>query len=273
MDYLEGILLHSWWTDTDYESRKHTGTWLWYSVFSFLVLLVSAFSINYLGRIPVIDKTGTWSFFTIVLFLITPFLCMIYYRVPFFIRIPILAVLGLKYISAFFWAIAALANFFILPEWITFQNVLVWGNETFGNYLEDTTAEMGVTGLFYGGGVIVLIAIVITLIVLALAIIIPIFLLKIFNLLQFYWDKIFIIIFSQLKKLYQHYKSDPSAGKFIEKSKNPQTRSKLSDKISKTKSEGVSSDTMQMRPLRVTKKPVDGNKQSRPQASSGMNHR
>ena len=244
MDYLEGMLLHSWWSDTDYESRKHTGTWLWFSFLSFLFLVGSVFVLNYYGSFDLIENRGLWRGLTIVLFLVTPFLCMIYYRLPFFLKVPILILLALKYMSAFIWAIDYVAQYFVLPEWLTIPAILNWGDETFGRYLENTTAEMGVSGLFYGGAVFVLVGVIIALVVLALAIVVPIFLLKLFNLLQFFWDKLFIWLFYKVQDLYYHYQSDPSEGKFAKKPVNPQTRSILNSNVSKKPSSSpVTRDT------------------------------
>ncbi len=221
MDYLEGMLLHAWWADTDYEDRKHKGTWLWFSVFTFFFLAAIAFMTNYFGGTTITNRMGLWKTLTLILFFVTPLLCMIYYSMPFMLRVPILALLGLKYISAFFWMIAGFTELFILPDWLTFDRILEWGNETFGTYLDHRAAETGVTGLFVGGGIIILIAVGIGLGFLVLAIFTPMFMLKAFNTLQYLWDNAFIWIERKVRDLIKSYKSKPASEKTVKKPPTP----------------------------------------------------
>lgn len=213
MDYLEGSLLHSWWSDTDYESRKHTGTWLWYSFAFFLVLAYAALRLNLKGSSVLLENSPFLHRLWVLLFFITPLLCAVYYKLPLLLRIPVLSLLAVKYLSFFLSCIGRLSLFFVVPEELTMDKIMVWGNKTFGLFLEDTTSRLGVTGLFVGGAILVLIGIGLALIMLALVIFVPILLLKGFNAFQFLWDSLLMYLFRLCKRLYKSYRSDPGSKK------------------------------------------------------------
>lgn len=214
MDYLEGALLHSWWSDTDYESRRHTGTWLWYSLLFSAFLAYSALLLNIRGTMGPADNNSLFFTGTLVLFFVTPLFCLVYYKLPFILRLPILFFLGLKYVFFFLYCIGRLAPFLLVPDYVNVDSVLAWGNETFGMFLEETSAKLGVTGLFVGGGIVVLIGIGLALAVLALVIFVPIILLKAFNAFQFLWDKLVVFLIGKIKSTAEAYKKSQEAGKF-----------------------------------------------------------
>ena len=116
MDYLEGALLHSWWSDTDYESRRHTGTWLWYSLAFFAVLAYAALRLNLKGSMVLSENHEFLRTVWLVLFFVTPFLCMVYYKLPFLLRLPVLFLLSVKYLSYFLYCISRLATDLLVPE-------------------------------------------------------------------------------------------------------------------------------------------------------------
>lgn len=209
MDYLEGALLHSWWSDTDYESRRHTGTWLWFSFAYFLVLAYTALRLNLRGSMSIVDNSSFFFSVSLALFFVTPLICMAYYKLPFLLRVPALCLLGLKYICFLLYTIGRLAVFFVIPDDITLKSILVWGNETFGSFLENTTSRLGVTGLFVGGGILVLIGIGLALLIVALIIFAPILLLKGFNAFQFLWDSLVVYLIKTIRRLLKTYKSNP----------------------------------------------------------------
>lgn len=213
MDYLEGMLLHAWWSDTDYASRKHTGTWLWYSVFSFFALAYAALRLNLDGTLGVIENSGVWLALAVALFILTPLFCLVYYKLPLLLRVPVLLLLGLKYLAFFLLWLVNLASLFIIPETMTLSAIMVWGNDNFGAFLEDTTARMGVTGLFVGGVILVLIGVGIFLAVMALVIFVPILILKAFNAMQLLWDSLVVWLFGIAKRLIKAYRSSPDTGR------------------------------------------------------------
>ncbi len=211
MDYLEGSLLHAWWSDTDYESRKHTGTWLWLSFFSFLAIALAAVKLNLDGTLGLFEEASFWRTIGLVLFFLTPFLCLVYYKLPFILRIPVLALLLLKYVAFFILFVSSIASLLVIPPDFELGTILDWGNSTFGNFLESTSSQLGVTGLFVGGAVLVLIGIAIALVILALIIFVPILLLKALNAFQYLYDTAAIWASRNISKLSKTYKSIPSS--------------------------------------------------------------
>ncbi len=215
MDYLEGTLLHAWWSDTDYESRRHTGTWFWFSLFTFISIAYAALRLNLDGRLWILEQNRLWLMLGISLFLLTPLLCLVYYKVPFLLRVPILALLLLKYAAFFLLMIGQVARLLVIPEDLTIPAILEWGNNTFGDFLEDTSNRMGVTGLFVGGGLLVLIGIGIALAILAVIIFVPILMLKAFNAFQYLYDSLIVWIIRSIRRLirsYRHLPQDANAG-------------------------------------------------------------
>lgn len=100
MDFLEGFLMGPVWSDTEYETRRHTG-FFWFIGWLFLALF--AFSIVYPERLP------TWldmpaflpyvGFF--ILALATPIGCRYYYQLNIAAKLGILALLVVKFSLGF----------------------------------------------------------------------------------------------------------------------------------------------------------------------------
>lgn len=217
MDYLEGMLFHSWWGDTDYASRKHTGTWFFYSIVMSLLLFVATLELNLTLELTLANYSSVFLTSLIVLFILTPLLGKIYYKTSLLIRIPILIALTWKYLSLFALVIINIAERLLIPETMTINSILNWGNESVGDFLTETTALYGVSGLFIGSFMIALIAIVVALIVAAILIFAPMLILYVFNLCQYLWDQFIIFLFEKGRKLYINYNeknakspSDPS---------------------------------------------------------------
>ena len=223
MDYLEGMLLHSWWSDTDYETRKHKGTWVFYSFLMFLALAGTVAQLNLTGTATLTNYNGIMRVFLIVLFLLTPIICKVYFKLPFVGRLVALSALAFKYLSLFIFIISSVANLLILPESVTINSILNWGNTTVGDFLTETTARFQVSGLFIGGFIIGIISLLIGLLILAILVFYPILLLKAFNLCQYMWDMAFLYV---LEKVNDKYIVNSSQDKLLNKKKITQEAKK-----------------------------------------------
>jgi hypothetical protein len=101
MDYLEGFLIGSIWSDTDYRTRRH------YHAHVFLAALMGA-AFTFFLFFP--DKMSKWVVvpqplslvFLIFLILATPIISSIYYRVPFYVRPFLLLLYIMKYVLLFY---------------------------------------------------------------------------------------------------------------------------------------------------------------------------
>lgn len=202
MDYLEGMLLHSWWSDTDYETRNHKGTWLFYSFIMFLALAVNVIQLNLTGAATLFKFTRFMRFMMIVLFLISPIICKIYFKLPFVGRIVALAMLAFKYLSLFIVIINNIAKLLIIPESVSISSILEWGNTTVGDFLTETTARFQVSGLFIGGFMIGIVSLLVGLLILAVLVFYPILLLQAFNLCQYMWDMAFLYLMGRVNDKY-----------------------------------------------------------------------
>lgn len=205
MDYLEGMLLHSWWADTDYSTRKHKGMWFFYSVVMNVLLFVAFIKINMTAGLDILAYQGLFTASLIILFIISPLICGIYYKLPFILRIVDLAILAWKYVSLFALLIMQTAQRLVLPEGFDLNYIIAWGNITIGDFLTETTANSGVSGLFIGAVMIGLIVLVIAIISLLVLIFTPILALYLFNSLQFIWDEFVKMLIAKTRKLYENY--------------------------------------------------------------------
>lgn len=223
MDYLEGMLLHSWWSDTDYETRRHKGTWVFYSFLMFLALTATVAQLNLTGAATLLNFNGFMRAVLIVLFLLTPLICKVYFKLPFVGRVVALALLAFKYLSLFIVTINSVAKLLIIPESVTISSILDWGNTTVGDFLTETTARFQVSGLFIGGFIIGIVSLLIGLLILAILVFYPILLLQAFNLCQYMWDMAFLYI---LGKVNDKYIVNSSQDKLLNKKKITQEAKK-----------------------------------------------
>lgn len=107
MDYLEGFLIGSIWSDTDYRTRRH------YHAHVFLATLMGAAFALFLF-FP--DSMSKWIIvpwplslaLLIFLMLVTPMISSLYYRIPFYIRPFLLLLYVVKYVLLFY----ALVHYF-----------------------------------------------------------------------------------------------------------------------------------------------------------------
>lgn len=101
MDFLEGLLIGPIWSDTEYETRRHTGFywligWLICLLFAYLALFSEVadkwFIMPSIAVILII----------IILFLAAPFINRYYYQLNLALRLPILVVHVAKYAAIFY---------------------------------------------------------------------------------------------------------------------------------------------------------------------------
>ena len=159
MDFLEGFLLGPIWSDTEYETRRHTGFyWLigWLACFLYIWLQLPP------GPLQPWRELARWATVAVFAFLLiaSPFACRYYYRLNFLIK-PI--VLGLQLVKL---AAAFLALFqYVLPLYtiqvdLLPEQLLEYVNQTIAHATE-TFAAMGqavgmMVGIIAGGLQVVL---------------------------------------------------------------------------------------------------------------------
>ena len=159
MDFLEGFLLGPIWSDTEYETRRHTGFyWFigWLACFLYIWLQLKPDTLQ-----PWLDLPR-WAPVAVFVFLLiaSPFACRYYYRLNFLIK-PI--VLGLQLVKL---AAAFLALFqYVLPLYtiqvdLLPEQLLEYVNQTIAHATE-TFAAMGqavgmMVGIIAGGLQVVL---------------------------------------------------------------------------------------------------------------------
>ncbi|MGI6090421.1 MAG: hypothetical protein ACOYEL_03410 [Saccharofermentanales bacterium] len=103
MDYLEGFLIGPVWTDTDYETRRHTAIHIFVSALVGLVYVLMIIFPSYQGILQAIPLPASLIIF-IMLMLVTPIIACFYYRMPLYVRPLVLLLYAFKFLLGF-WAL------------------------------------------------------------------------------------------------------------------------------------------------------------------------
>ena len=188
MDYLEGLFLGPLWSDTDYENRRHTGLFLSYGLF-----VVGAIVYSYLtGGLS--DLLAGHQILKIVLlmllFLASPFMCFRYYRMPIWVKLPVLLAETIKYfLMTVLMTTWVMPYTHVAPETLQ-QNMIGFLNKTLETSTERFAASAGtfstVLGVITGGVYLLFLAFA----VLILAVLIPGTVFLLVRMLQYGYDKL-----------------------------------------------------------------------------------
>jgi len=188
VDYLEGLFLGPLWSDTDYENRRHTGLFLSYGLF-----VVGAIVYSYLtGGLS--DLLAGHQILKIVLlmllFLASPFMCFRYYRMPIWVKLPVLLAETIKYfLMTVLMTTWVMPYTHVAPETLQ-QNMIGFLNKTLETSTERFAASAGtfstVLGVITGGVYLLFLAFA----VLILAVLIPGTVFLLVRMLQYGYDKL-----------------------------------------------------------------------------------
>ena len=149
MDFLEGFLLGPIWSDTEYETRRHTGFyWLigWLSFLGYIWLQFDPPAARPWLALP------RWAPMIAFVFLLlaAPFANRYYYRLNFVIKLPVLALQMFKIAAAFLALYQWVLPFYSLDVDLLPQDLLDYINQTISPSTE-TFANMGqAIGMMFG---------------------------------------------------------------------------------------------------------------------------
>ena len=186
MDYAEGLFLGRYWSDTDFENRRHYELFLLYGVLTFVFLVYF-----YWTGSPLITVGRFGMFSTIMLSILTfcnPVMCFRYYGMPLWGKICVLAA---KFYKAFL--VMSLTVSLIIPRLTVQSNglkdfLIDYLNSTLESYTERFASGGGsfstVMGVLTGGIHVVLVIVL----VLAALIVIPGLFVLIFKVVQYFYD-------------------------------------------------------------------------------------
>ena len=188
MDYLEGLFLGPLWSDTDYENRRHTGLFLLYGLF-----VLGAIVYSYLtGGLS--DLLAGHQILKIILlmllFLASPFMCFRYYRMPIWVKLPVLLAEAIKYfLMTVLMTTWVMPYTHVAPETLQ-ENMIGFLNKTLETSTERFAASAGtfstVLGVITGGVYLLFLAFA----VLILALLIPGTIFLLVRMLQYGYDKL-----------------------------------------------------------------------------------
>ncbi|MCR5049393.1 MAG: hypothetical protein K6A37_10610 [Saccharofermentans sp.] len=186
MDYAEGLFLGRYWSDTDFENRRHVELFLLYGVLTFIFLVMF-----YWTGSPFIGVGSFGMFSIIMLSLLTvgnPVLCFRYYGMPLWGKACILTV---KVYKAYL--VMSLTVSLIIPRLTVQSNglkdfLIDYLNSTLESYTEKFASGGGsfstVMGVLTGGIHVVLVIVL----VIAALILIPGLFVLIFKVVQYFYD-------------------------------------------------------------------------------------
>lgn len=183
MDFLEGFLLGPVWSDTEYETRRHTGFyWLlgWLSAGLYLWLLLYP---DQSDRWLIIDLVPA-VFLAVFFLLALPFANRFYYKVHFAVKIPILAAHIVKLTSLLMIILHIALSLYRIERELLPDQLLEYVNQTIEKateYFEMLGRVLGMLlGIVSGGLIIVgsLIGLVL------IATLVPVIVLVLFKALQ-----------------------------------------------------------------------------------------
>lgn len=202
MDFLEGSLLGPLWSDTDYQTRSHTGFNLLISLVFWLYLFYAFYRINSSGT-PFLLATNifNWTFIGCVLFLISPLLCLIYYRTSLIVRFAILFLQLAKYLSLYLAFFKWLAPSLEINFGTTIASMTVFLNDTVGTAIEYYTERYQTSGLFASTAVLLILALLVGLLIFSLCVCLPFVYFKLLQWLQAVVDDIMWICVDFLRLL------------------------------------------------------------------------
>ncbi len=186
MDYAEGLFLGRYWSDTDFENRRHIELFLLYGALTSLFLLL----LYWTGK-PLIGVGSFGVFSTVMLSILTfcnPVLCFRYYGMPLWGKILVLLA---KVYKAYL--VMSLTVSLIIPR-LTVQSsglkdfLVDYLNSTLESYTEKFASGGGsfstVMGVLTGGIHVVLVVVL----VLAALVAIPGLVVIIYKLVQYFYD-------------------------------------------------------------------------------------
>ena len=188
MDYLEGLFLGPLWSDTDYENRRHTGLFLLYGLSVVGVIAYSYLTGGFAGLLA--GHQILKIILLMLLFLASPFMCFRYYRMPIWVKLPVLLAEAAKY-----FVLTVLMTTWVMPyTYVSLEtlqaNMIGFLNKTLESSTERFAASAGtfstVLGVITGG--IYLLFLASAMLILALLIPGTIFLLV--RMLQYGYDKL-----------------------------------------------------------------------------------
>ena len=200
MDYAEGLFLGRYWSDTDFENRRHVELFLLYGFLTTLFLVLYYWT----GR-PLIGVGSFGLFATIMLVLLSvanPFLCFKYYGMPVWGKAGILLV---KVYKAYL--VMSLTVSLILPRLTVQSNglkdfLIDYLNTTLEKYTEKFASGGGSFSTVMGvltGGIHVVIVVVL---VLAAFVIIPGLVVILYKVAQYFYD--FLVDRLVLRKFFRY---------------------------------------------------------------------
>ncbi len=159
MDFLEGFLMGPIWSDTEYETRRHIGFHL------FLGFMLSSLLIWFAIK-P--EQAGRWLdwplplliIVVILMVLVTPFICSIYYRLHVLLKLLVLAFLVFKFVIALVAAYQLILPHVNLDLIIVPDRLMTYVNDTIAKatayYAEMSKATGMLLGIVTGGLLLVL---------------------------------------------------------------------------------------------------------------------
>lgn len=208
MDYFEGVLLGTVWSDTDYENRSHKGAALLISALfwvGFTVLLLQFYADT---LSPWFQRSSFWLLISLLMIIISPVLSYYYYKCPLLIRFLILFWHAAKYIAAVLLVYSLVVPAISLNFDTLLPDLLEWMDNTVGTFVERNTEVYELFGLLVSGLALVLIGIISFVLAMLAIALTPILYMQIVKYTQRLLDVSFLSLVKQILRIRNRYKRE-----------------------------------------------------------------
>ncbi len=154
MDFLEGFLMGPIWSDTEYETRRHTGLYWLFGWLAFAIYIWLQFTPVLAQPWLALPRWAPLVTFAFLL-LLAPFACRYYYQLSLLVKLPILSLLIIKLLAGFLAFYQWLLPLYTLQTEDLPQDLLEYINQTIAKSTE-TFSSMGqavgmLVGILVGG--------------------------------------------------------------------------------------------------------------------------
>lgn len=166
MDYLEGLFLGKLWSDTDFENRRHGSLFIIYGLFVDVLVLYYYMMGQPLFHLGEFDMVQLIVFG--VLFIACPFICMRYYRMPFWGKALVMIEKVIKSLIVVSFTVSLMEPRLTVKFDELQDFIIAYLNSTLETYTEKFAASTGSFATVIGvlaGGVHVLLVILIGIVV------------------------------------------------------------------------------------------------------------
>lgn len=201
LDFLEGALLGSTWTDTDFENKKYSTLVALFSTLFWAFFAYLVYKLNFSIFPGFLKHRSLFLSLLLVLFIVSPVISFIYYKLPVILRPVILACQAVKFSSVILLFYSVVVPFCKIDIRKLMTDGMLFFDHTMGSFVEVYTEQYRVLGMFLSGLFLLVVSLVLGLLIIIFLAKLPTILLKFLCYLQRVYDEFILTIFDLISIL------------------------------------------------------------------------